>query len=125
MELHAVLFPGGKGRHLTDSEVISQKRALENAKETAAVDKATKKGNREAKRAEKGRLEAEWKKMLAEHQCEVTEWEEECQELREGGTLVKDLPRKPKRPLKPKPKESDDEGDEGDESGDDSSVDQS
>ncbi|KAF8141044.1 hypothetical protein K438DRAFT_1518798, partial [Mycena galopus ATCC 62051] len=64
---HTVLFPGGKGRHLTSDEVIAQKRALENAKAKEAADKVTKQTKREAKKAEKERLEAEWKRMLEEH----------------------------------------------------------
>ncbi|KAF8210822.1 hypothetical protein K438DRAFT_1959042 [Mycena galopus ATCC 62051] len=48
-----VLFPGGKGRHLTSDKVIAQKRALENAKAKEAADKVTKQTKREAKKAEK------------------------------------------------------------------------
>ncbi|KAJ7825668.1 hypothetical protein B0H14DRAFT_2368858 [Mycena olivaceomarginata] len=114
-----ILFPGGKGRHLTADEVIEQKRALENAKAQEVTDKATKKAKREAKKVEKERLEAEWKAILADHAVAVERWTERCLTLKAGGMKAKDLPKKPKRPLKPKPKESDDE--EDDNSGDNDS----
>ncbi|KAF8215616.1 hypothetical protein K438DRAFT_1560797, partial [Mycena galopus ATCC 62051] len=64
---HTILFPGGKGRHLTSDEVIAQKRAMESAKAKELTDKATKKAKREEKKAEKECLEAEWKAMLVVH----------------------------------------------------------
>ncbi|KAJ7877543.1 hypothetical protein B0H14DRAFT_2567662 [Mycena olivaceomarginata] len=105
---HTVLFPGGKGRHLTSDEVIEQKRAMESAKAKEVTDKATKKAKREEKKAEKERLEVEWKAMLVAAQC---------LELKMAGTKAKDLPKEPKRPLKPKAKESDaDDDDSSDDS---------
>ncbi|KAF8146830.1 hypothetical protein K438DRAFT_1780452 [Mycena galopus ATCC 62051] len=83
---HRILFPGGEGRDLTAPEVIAQKRAIEDAKEHEQEERPTKKAKREAKKAEKARIEVEWKS--------------------------KDLPKKPKRPLKPKPKDSDNEEEE-------------
>ncbi|KAJ7804329.1 hypothetical protein B0H14DRAFT_2612429 [Mycena olivaceomarginata] len=80
-----VLFPGGKGRHLTSDEVIEQKRALENAKTQEATDKATKKAKREAKKAEKERLDAEWKVMLEQHAKAVEKWAGRCMELKASG----------------------------------------
>ncbi|KAF7364640.1 hypothetical protein MVEN_00333300 [Mycena venus] len=115
-----VLFPGGKGRHLTSDEVIEQKRALENAKAKEAAEKVTKQVKREAKKAEKERLEAEWKLMLEEHATAVDEWAGRCLQLKTNGTKAKDLPKRLKRPLKPKPRQSDDEDDE---SGGESDVD--
>ncbi|KAJ7924759.1 hypothetical protein B0H13DRAFT_1863622 [Mycena leptocephala] len=115
-----ILFPGGKGRHLTADEVIVQKRALENAKAQEATDKATKKAKREAKKAEKERLEAEWRVMLEDHATAIEGWAGRCVQLKANGAKAKDLPKKPKSPLKPKPKDDDDEDDEsGDESGGD------
>ncbi|KAJ6583118.1 hypothetical protein DFH09DRAFT_1245942 [Mycena vulgaris] len=94
-----VLFPGGKGQHLTSDEVIAQKRAMENAKA----------------KEEKECLATEWKAMLAVHRVNVEKWEAQCLRLKAAGTRTKDLPKKPKRPLKPKPKESDTEDDESSE----------
>jgi hypothetical protein len=112
-----VLFPGGKGRHLTSDEVIAQKRAMESTKAKELTDKATKKAKREEKKAEKERLEAEWKAMLVVHEENVDAWAAQCLELKMAGTEAKDLPKKPKRPLKPKPKESDaDDDDSSDDS---------
>ncbi|KAJ7929827.1 hypothetical protein B0H13DRAFT_1859311 [Mycena leptocephala] len=99
----SVLFPGGKGRHLTAPEVIAQKRTLKNAKVQEVTDKANKKAKKEARKAEKERLEVEWKEMLVKHAAEV--------DLKATGTKAKELPKRPKRPLKPKPKGSDEEED--------------
>ncbi|KAF8142749.1 hypothetical protein K438DRAFT_1922544 [Mycena galopus ATCC 62051] len=95
-----VLFPGGKGRHLTSDEVIAQKRALENAKAKGAADKA------------------EWKCMLEEHAMAVDKWAGQCLHLKADGTKDKDLPKKPIRPLKPKPRQSDEEDNESDDGSD-------
>ncbi|KAK6989047.1 hypothetical protein R3P38DRAFT_3331742 [Favolaschia claudopus] len=90
-----LMFPGGKGRHLTADEVIAQKLAMEEAKQ---------------KEERRLRLRSDGKKMLA---CSVPG-------LREAGTRAKDLPKKPRRPLKPKPKPADDVSDDDDnESGSD------
>ncbi|KAK6988412.1 hypothetical protein R3P38DRAFT_3332069 [Favolaschia claudopus] len=115
-----LMFPGGKGRHLTADEVIVQKLALEEAKKKEEVDKAAKKTRREARKAEKAEIEEKWKGMLAAHAAAVEAWKERCARLREAGTRAKDLPKKPKRPLKPKPKPAEDVSDsDGDESGGD------
>ncbi|KAF8170977.1 hypothetical protein K438DRAFT_1982258 [Mycena galopus ATCC 62051] len=107
-----ILFPGGKGRHLTAPEVIAQKRAMEDAKEHEQEERATKKAKREARKAEKARIEVEWKALLVEHAAAVEAWAGRCVELKLAGIKSKDLPKKPKRPLKPKPKDSDDEEEE-------------
>jgi hypothetical protein len=39
---HAILFPGGKGRHLTDAELIKQKQELEDAKAQEEAEKERK-----------------------------------------------------------------------------------
>ncbi|KAJ7191661.1 hypothetical protein GGX14DRAFT_380935 [Mycena pura] len=114
-----ILFPGGKGRHLTAPEVIAQKREMENARKQEDDEREVKKAKREARKAEKARIEVEWKVMLAEHSAAVEAWVGRCAELKMAGTRAKDLPKKPKRPLKPKPKDSDDE--EGEESDGDGS----
>ncbi|KAK7007077.1 hypothetical protein R3P38DRAFT_2554149 [Favolaschia claudopus] len=115
-----LMFPGGKGRHLTADEVIAQKLALEEAKQKEELEKAAKKTRKEVKKAEKAEIEERWKKMLAVHAAAVEAWKVQRARLREAGTRAKDLPKKPRRPLKPKPKPADDVSDDDDnESGSD------
>ncbi|KAJ7634391.1 hypothetical protein FB45DRAFT_742956, partial [Roridomyces roridus] len=109
-----VLFPGGLGRHLTSDEVIAQQRALENEKEKEATDKVARQARRAERKAEKERIEEEWKVIRAEHEVKVKAWEERVLALKLEGKRGKDLPNRPKRPPKPKPKESDDENDDDD-----------
>ncbi|KAK7059543.1 hypothetical protein R3P38DRAFT_3167976 [Favolaschia claudopus] len=98
------MVPGGKGRHLTADEVIEQKLALDQAKETEEAEKKTR---QEAKKVERAEIEEKWKQMLVVR-------ERECVRLREAGTRAKDLPKKPRRPLKPKPKPTEDVSDDED-----------
>ncbi|KAK6972047.1 hypothetical protein R3P38DRAFT_2812802 [Favolaschia claudopus] len=56
-----LMFPGGKGRHLTADEVIAQKVALEEAKEKEEVEKAAKKTRKEARKVEKVEIEEKCK----------------------------------------------------------------
>ncbi|KAK6971391.1 hypothetical protein R3P38DRAFT_3609164 [Favolaschia claudopus] len=100
-----LMFPGGKGRHLTADEVIEQKLALDQAKETEEAEKVAKKTRKEAKKVERAEIEEKWKEMLVVHAAAVEAWEWECVRLREAGTRAKDLPKKPRRPLKPKPRQ--------------------
>ncbi|KAK6980839.1 hypothetical protein R3P38DRAFT_3235149 [Favolaschia claudopus] len=51
------MFPGGKGRHLTADEVIEQKLALDQAKETEEAEKVAKKTRKEAKKVERAEIE--------------------------------------------------------------------
>ena len=119
-----VMYPGGKGRHLTAVEVIEQKRKLEKEREQEEMEREQRKAARGNRRAEKERLESEWKAMMEHYAHQVVQWEETCRRLREQHVMVKDLPKKPKRPLKPKAKEVDegdvlgDEEDDGDGDGD-------
>lgn len=92
----SILFPGGNGRHLTDREVIQQKRQLEMENEREEAEKEGRRVVRESHRAEKERIEEEWKAMLEEHEVAVLEWEANCRSLRERGVRLKDLPKKPK-----------------------------
>ena len=115
----AILFPGGKGRHLTDPELIQKKRELEEEKKREEAEKERRKTVKDDKKAEKERLEVQWQQMLQEHECAVVEWEETCRRLRAEGERVKNLPKRPKRPLKPKLKETEEnpreDGDDEDE----------
>lgn len=89
-----VLFPGGKGRHLTNSEVIQKKREIEEEKRQEEANKEERRSAKESRRAEKERLEELWKAMLDAHTEAVA--------------------KKPKRPLKPKQTQPDgDNNDDG------------
>ncbi|KAJ7193707.1 hypothetical protein GGX14DRAFT_537502 [Mycena pura] len=88
-----ILFPGGKGRHLTAPEAIAQKREMENARKQEDDEREVKKAKREARKAEKARIEVEWKVMLAEHSAAVEAWVGRCAELKMAGTRAKDLPK--------------------------------
>jgi DDE superfamily endonuclease len=113
-----VMYPGGKGRHLTAVEVIAQKRKLEQEKEKEEAEKEQRKAARGNRKAEKERLELEWKEMLEDYAHQVVEWEENCKKLCTQGMMVKDLPKKPKWLLKPKPKEVEDDNVDGDDEDD-------
>ncbi|KAJ3490068.1 hypothetical protein NLJ89_g11469 [Agrocybe chaxingu] len=96
----AALFPGGKGRHLTDPEVIQLKRRMEEEKKQKEQEKEQRKVAKQNKKASKERLEQRWKEVCVAHEVAVAEWTAECDRLRGAGAAVKDLPKKPKRPLK-------------------------
>ena len=100
-----ILFPGGKGRHLTDAEVIKLKREIEDEKTRQEAQKEARKTQQDQRWTEKEHVETEWKEILKEHALALEAWEETCRELRAKGTRVKDLPKKPKRAPKPKPVE--------------------
>ena len=55
---------------------------------------------REARKSKKAEIEETWKSWMAEYQTELTAWETNCRDLRECGTRVKDLPKRPKKPLR-------------------------
>ena len=104
-----ILFPGGKGRHLTDPEVIRKKQELEEERAQEEAEKERRKLAKDNRKVEKEQLEAQWRSMLDEYECSVGDWEKVCQLLRSQGVLVKNLPKKPKRPQKPKLKEIEEE----------------
>ena len=94
------LFPGGKGRHLTEPEFIE-------SREQAAQEKLDKDAER-VKRSEKREKRKEIPEEIAKlYEARIKAWEVEvashstlCAELKKAGTKVKDLPKKPKKPLK-------------------------
>jgi hypothetical protein len=98
-----ILFPGGFGRHLTDTEFGQQLEAQNKRKADKATEKAQRRMASEANRAARAAVEAEWKVITAEHKKAVEAWEAECARLKAEGVHTKDLPVKPKCPLKPKP----------------------
>lgn len=97
-----ILFPGGKGRHLTDPELIQKKRELEEERVQEEIERKRRKMEKDNKKTEKEQLEVRWRAMIDEYEHAVGAWERGCQLLRAQGVLVKNLPKKPKRPLKPK-----------------------
>ncbi|THU85346.1 hypothetical protein K435DRAFT_822455 [Dendrothele bispora CBS 962.96] len=92
-----LLFPGGKGRHLTSDEFISQKRAMEEDKKREIEEKVARATGRAARKVQKARIELAWRRIQREHAEEVERHKEECQALKNAGTKTKDLPKGPGR----------------------------
>ena len=97
------LFVDRFGRHLTDAEFTSQLRAQNERQAAEAAEKEQRQAGQKAKEAVKEALEAEWKRMLGDHQEAIEAWKAECDRLKAQNVRAKDLPAKPKCPLKPKP----------------------
>ena len=95
-----VLFPGGKGWHLTDPELIVEKRKLEKERKEKELAKEKRKAAKVNKKASKQQLEEHWKEVCRMHDEAVAAWEVKCLSLRGVGTVVKDLLKKPKWVLK-------------------------
>jgi DDE superfamily endonuclease len=98
-----LLFPDGKGRHVTSDGFRAALAELEKKKADKATEHARKQQARDQKRVAKAAAEELWKETIAAHQQEIQQWESECARLRAQGTLAKNLPKKPKRAAKPKP----------------------
>ena len=94
------LFPGGKGRHLTDKEFIGQKQQIAQDKQNKAAAHTAKQTAGTAKKSQKDALESLWKRHKEEHEKAVMEWTDECKRLATDGVKKKDLPKKPTCPLK-------------------------
>ncbi|KAK7451106.1 hypothetical protein VKT23_012782 [Stygiomarasmius scandens] len=60
---HTLLFPGGKGHHLTSDEFISQKRAMEVAKQAEEQEKINRATGRAARKVEKAKIELAWQRI--------------------------------------------------------------
>ena len=97
------LFVDGFGRHLTDAEFTSQLRAQNERQAVEAAEKEQRQAGQKTKKAAKEALEAEWKRMLGDHQEAIEAWKAECDRIKAQNVRAKDLPKKPKHPLKPKP----------------------
>jgi hypothetical protein len=94
---------------------------VQNERQVAkAAEKEQRLAGRKAKKAAKEALEAEWKRMLGDHQEAIEAWKAECDRLRAQNVHAKDLPAKQKCPLKLKPA-VEDVGGSRDASDDDSS----
>lgn len=96
------LFPDGKGRHLTNPELIESKRLQEDAKRQEELDKASRKTAKSDQKAKKECIEVIWRQMQQDHARAAEEWEADCQVLLTSGAWKRDLPRKPKPGIKPK-----------------------
>lgn len=96
------LFPQGKPRVLTSDQFFAEVSESKRGREEEAKAKATRAVERENKKISKAAAEVTWKTLLEVHKLAVSTWEAKCVVLRENGTKVKDLPKKPKRPIKPK-----------------------
>lgn len=92
-----ILFPGGKGRHLTGAEfweLKSKQEADKLAKDAAVASRAI---QRSQKRLEKQKIELAWKRIQQENTEAIEAHKEECKRLRDSGTRAKDLPKGPGR----------------------------
>ncbi|KAE9402190.1 hypothetical protein BT96DRAFT_1017763 [Gymnopus androsaceus JB14] len=92
-----ILFPGGKGRHLTGSEfrdLKGKQEAEKRAKEVAVVTRAA---QRSQKRLEKQKIDLAWKRIQCENAEAVDMHKEECRQLQESRTRARDLPKGPGR----------------------------
>jgi len=63
------------------------------------------------RKAEKERVEVEWKVLLAGHSQLVMQWQAHCATLAAVGVPRSNYPKKPKKPVKPKLKKLGDEED--------------
>ena len=93
-----ILFPGGKGRHLTDPEFIRELEEQDARRELEASEKNERAANRLTNKATRAAAELTWEQIKLDHLAAVAEHKMECQRLRAEGTKVKDLPKAPKRP---------------------------
>lgn len=117
-----VLFPGGKGRHLTNHELIAEKRKLEDEKKSKELAKEKRKAAQANKKASKQQFDERWKEVCRLHDEAVAAWEVECRRLKAAGTVLKDIPKKPKRVLKASLMEREVSDEEGSESDDDDGL---
>jgi hypothetical protein len=93
----SALFPDGNRRHLTAPEFVELKRRQENDKKQEEEAKKKRKEDWVNKKALKEQFNERWKAEKTAHEKAVKEWQEECNRLQEGGTLVKNLPKRPLR----------------------------
>ncbi|KAJ3555968.1 hypothetical protein NM688_g2285 [Phlebia brevispora] len=96
------LFPGGKGRVLTDEDFVEEIGRMDEQKEAKKAKTAKRGEEKIVKDAEKVALDQAWAQIKEEHIKAVAAWKAECERLIQHGMLRKDLPKKPKRQLKPK-----------------------
>ena len=76
-----MLFPEGKGRHLTEKVFIQELEHLEQAKQGKEVEKNRWKAGRAARQTGKAAVNAEWQMLLQEHNMNIDKWSAECEEL--------------------------------------------
>ena len=66
-----ILFPGGKGRHLTNPELIQKKHELEEERAQEEIEKERRKMAKDNKRMEKEQLDVQWKTMIDKYEHAV------------------------------------------------------
>src|SRR5262245_17417316 len=96
------LFSEGKGRWLTDTEVIEELEKDTQRRDQREVEKEKRALEREKKKKEKEEIEIEWKAALAAHDEAVMECKELCETLTAQKVAKKNHPKRPLRPKKRK-----------------------
>jgi hypothetical protein len=96
------LFMKGKGRHMTDVQFITKLEQDDASRANELAAKTQRANDREAWKATKGVLEAEWKATVESWKMAVDSWTAECRKLAEAKVLKKSWPKKPMQPAKPK-----------------------
>jgi hypothetical protein len=66
------------------------------------VEKNIRKAGRPARQTGKAAVDAEWQRLLQEHNMNIDKWSAECEELGSKNIPKKNWPKKPTRSLKPK-----------------------
>ena len=87
----------GDGAVITEDEFIRKVEMKKNAQEKRKKDLEGWKKAREKKHMLKNAQKQAWEVVCNEYEIEKARHERVCQELRENGTRVRDLPQKPKR----------------------------
>jgi hypothetical protein len=96
----AILFDAGKAVHFTSDEFSGRMAEFKAWQDAKATEKSQRKANRLDKKAAKEALELEWKRVCAEHDAAILDWESHCEVLLGEGVAKKNLPVKPKQVLK-------------------------
>ena len=96
------LFPEGKGRWLTDTELIEELDKDTERRDQKEVEKEERAVERERKKKERDEIEIEWKAAQAAHDQAVQGWKAECEALTAQKVAKKSHPKRPFRPKKRK-----------------------
>lgn len=94
------MFPGGKGRHLTEPEFIEERERAAQEKLDKEAERVKRNERREKRKDIPGEIARLYDERIKVWEGEIAAHTAHCDELRKAGTKVKDLPKKPKKPLK-------------------------